>query len=250
MVIVAGVESYPILVERLSEDIFGLGLKLAASDVDDAFLALEGSAAFVLAGAAAALDHGTAAVFEGDLERLRSFEELFGVVRCRALDFDRAAVIHAQSPLDDVEVMGAPVGHLSPGVIPEKAEQVVDAVLVVGPQRGRAEPHIVIEFRRGLAVRNVGRIALLFPVYAGETDFDRLDLAEAARADVFAGLQELGGGPLLASGLQDAFAAAHGLHERLAFSDEKRERLLAIHVLAGFAGVNGGERVPVVGRAD
>ena len=47
------------------------------------------------------------------------------------LDRDRAAVVHAQAPLGDVEVMGAEVGHLAAGVVPEEAEVVVDPLLVV-----------------------------------------------------------------------------------------------------------------------
>lgn len=54
----------------------------------------------------------------------------------------------------------------------------------------------------------------------------------------------------LAAGLQDDVVAPSRLHHLAAFGDEEAERLLAVDVLAGLAGVDGDQGVPVIGDGD
>ena len=71
---------------------------------------------------------------------------------------NRAAVVHVEGPLGDVEVVGAEVRHLAAGVVPEEAEVVVNAQLVVRTLRSGAEPEVVVEFGgRGGIRRPAGR---------------------------------------------------------------------------------------------
>ena len=62
---------------------------------------------------------------------------LYGSSAFEHLDGDRAAAVHVQGPLGDVEVVGAPVGHLAAGVLVPPAELVV-AVGLAGPPCGTA----------------------------------------------------------------------------------------------------------------
>ena len=56
-----------------------------------------------------------------------------------AVTTDRSAVVHAEAPLGDVVVMGAPVGHLAAGVFVPPAELVMAAFLdVIDAASGRA----------------------------------------------------------------------------------------------------------------
>src|SRR6266404_2773151 len=159
--------------------------------MDDAFFALESRAAFEVARAAAALNDRAGDVCKTDIKLLRSFIEVLFIVNRRARYLYRTAVIHAERPLSYVEVMRSPVGHLAARVIPEEAEKIVHTVLVVRAQRCRAQPHIVIEFRRWLAVRHAGRLAFLLPVDTRKANFDGFDFSDAAGENVFAGLEEL-----------------------------------------------------------
>ena len=119
------------------------------------------------------------------------------------------------------------------------------AELVVGHPRSGPEPHVPVETRRGLGVR--------FPARGrGATDahLHVADLADAAAANQGDGLLELAAGALLAAGLKDARIAPDHLDELLGLLDGEGQRLLAVDVLPGPAGVHAGERVPVVGGRD
>ena len=78
----------------------------------------------------------------------------------------------------------------------------------------------------------------------------RFHLADAARADQFAGRAELVVGALLRAGLHDALVLACGGDHRAAFGDGVRQRLFAVDVLARLARAHGLQGVPMVGRAD
>src|SRR5207249_5019018 len=99
----------------------------------------------------------------------------------------------------------APVGHLAAGIIPEKAEVVMDTMFVIGPGRSRAKPHIVVKLSGRLAV---GHERIRGPVHSHQTDQDALDSSDATVADVFRRLEELGFGTLLAAALDDAIGFA------------------------------------------
>src|SRR5262249_39984652 len=108
---------------------------------------------------------------------------------------DGAGLVHAEAPLGDVVVVGAPVGHLAPGGFIPPAELVVAAreVLVALLQldvidHGRlAEPEVPLQFlgRIDLGDDRRGRVA-------ADAGLDRLDLADAAVAHQLAGHAEAG----------------------------------------------------------
>jgi len=54
----------------------------------------------------------------------------------------------------------------------------------------------------------------------------------------------------LAADLEHAGVAAGGVDDLAAFAEGESERLLAVNVLAGAAGEDGGGGMPVIGRGD
>jgi hypothetical protein len=68
--------------------------------------------------------------------------------------------------------------------------------------------------------------------------------------DDLSGFGEVGRRPLLGAGLNDALVFASRFGNGAALADVMRERLLNVHVLAGFACENGGAGVPVIGGRD
>src|SRR6185369_17433977 len=182
---------------------------------------------------APAFDDNAVGILVSDREGGRHLEAFLRIELALADDLSWAVVIHAQCPLGDIEMVRAPVGHLAAGIIPEETEVVMDTLLVVRPGRSGSEPHVVIELRRGRAVRHGW---ILSPIHAHQADEHALDFTDATVADVFRRLEELGFGTLLAAALHDAFGLARGPHQRLAFLDEERQRLLAINILARQAG--------------
>src|SRR5207302_795846 len=117
----------------------------------------------------------------------------------------------AESPLSDIDVVRAPIGHLSARIIPEETKQVVNAVLVVPPLRGGTEPHIIIQFGGRIAVRHIGRIPLFDPVRTGQADLDGFDFADGSGADILASFAETLVRALLAARLKNPFVMAHRL---------------------------------------
>ena len=111
----------------------------------------------------------------------------------------------SKSPLGDVEVMGAPVGHAAAAVLaegPPRREMLVHAA--------RAEHRTVRPHRRGSqpAVPIQAGLQLFAGQFAGrrrtaDAHHHLLDLAELAVADQFARIAELLIRPLLAAGLED-----------------------------------------------
>ena len=77
---------------------------------------------------------------------------------------------------------------------------------------------------------------------------DRLDLADPAVADQLHGLAGGGVRPLLLAGLKDPLVLANRLDHLPPFADRVAQGLLAVHVLAGLAGMDAGQIMPVLGR--
>ena len=77
---------------------------------------------------------------------------------------------------------------------------------------------------------------------------DPLDRAEVALADVVEGLVPAPVAAALGAVLDDALVLVRGLDALAAFPDLVADRLFDVDVLAGLAGPDGDERVPVVGR--
>src|SRR5437879_386691 len=100
-----------------------------------------------------------------------------------------------------------------------------DAVDGVGYHRSRAEPGIVLEacgngHRSGIAAGGISR----------QSDFDMLDLADAAVANEFAGAIELLPRALLRADLQDLSGGCDAITHAAPFGDRQRRRLLQVAV--------------------
>ena len=107
---------------------------------------------------------------------------------------------------------------------------------IVGPA-----PPVPVE-PRGNRLR--GKIAL---VRAGivVTD-DRLDLANPSVADQFDGLPRGGVGSLHLAGLEHPLVLANRLDHHPPLADRVAQRLLAVHVLSGLAGMDAGKVMPML----
>lgn len=121
----------------------------------------------------------------------------------------------------------------------------MDAVLVGRTLRRRPQPHVVVEFGRR---RAVGHQRFLGPIHARQADAHGFDVADASGPHVLAGAAEflVPPGALLAAGLDDPVVVAGGFDHGPAFVDGQGQRLLDVDVLAGLAGVDCGEGVPVI----
>ena len=140
-----------------------------------------------------------------------------------------------------------PVGHQTARVVPEPPEVEVEAVGVERPLRGGTEPPVVVDALGRLAVGHVGHRGQ--PVHVGPR-------AHAADAPERPAVHELDGlGPVRPAALplpalhDPAVVAGGGGHD-LALVDRVGQRLLDVDVLAGGAGVDQLQAVPVVGGAD
>ena len=165
-------------------------------------------------------------------------------------ELDRTGGVHAERPLDDVEVVRAPVAVLARTVFekhaPAAAVVALHAELVVRIPRRGPEPAVVVQ---------VGGDGLLGQVLRGggesaELGADELDVAQPAVADDGRGTAKGGLGALLRAGLEHAAGATGDVHHRAALAHGERHRLLAVDVLAGLHGGDGDGGVPVVGGGD
>ena len=84
---------------------------------------------------------------------------------------------------------------------------------------------------------------------AADADPDGLHLADAAVSHQFASQAKACVAALLAAGLQDAARLLGDAHQPFAFVDRERQRLFAVHVLAGAHGGHRHQHMPVVDRA-
>ena len=131
-------------------------------------------------------------------------------------------------------------------VVPEPPPVEGEPVRVERAFGGGTEPEVVVAAGRGIAV---GRLAQAAAV-GGHPDPRLADRAQHARADdlddpviVLARVDQV-------PHLGDALVLLGRGHHGPPLGDPVRQRLLAVHVLAGLAGHDRGDRVPVVGRGD
>src|SRR5262249_33649377 len=122
-------------------------------------------------------------------------------------DGDGAGLVHPETPLRDVEVVGAEVGEPAPRILaigPPRGEMLVyptrAEARVVGPPGGRAEPAVPVQARLHRLLIQVAP-----PARLADADVDDLDLADPPAAHVLARLAELAVvlRALLAAGLED-----------------------------------------------
>ena len=113
---------------------------------------------------------------------------------------DGAGVVHVEPPLADIERMGAPPGYEAERrVVTIPGAGVGDPFRLIGTQRARAGPQIVIESVRHLVVAD-GDVGLGIKPVA--PDVNAGDFTEVAVAHDFAGPPEHLGRPLLGSVLE------------------------------------------------
>ena len=243
----AHVQVHVVLGERLLDDLGRGRLDRPAGDVDRPLLALEGAAAPGL------LPLPCSQMIFTPSRRCRRSGSTSGVSYqpslwnwAGRLDGDRARLVHAEAPLGDVEVVGAEVGHLAAGVVPEEAEEVVDALRVVrplgaGPSQSRSRARRgggVGDGGPGRSSRRGGRRGPSGACRSGRCGPARRPGGTGRRSA--AGCRSARSGSCLRAAATIAWPSAM----------VRRQRLLAVHVLARLAGVDRDQRVPVVGRGD
>ena len=148
--------------------------------------------------------------------------------------------------MDQVDDVAAEIGENAAAVIPEIPPVEREPVGIERASGGGAEPEVIIAARRAESHRRASQAAAV----GGHPDPRLADLAQHARADdlddpvvVFAGVDQV-------PHLGDAFIFFGRPHHGPAFLDAVCQRLLAVDVLAGLAGENGRNPMPVIGSRD
>lgn len=167
---------------------------------------------------------------------------------------DGAGGIGGECPLNDVEVMGTPIGDVSTGVFAVGSPCGVVVVDAAGAEDGvvwadgcGAEPLVPIEAGFG---------GFFWQVTPGggdaDADVDAEERADAALAYEVNGLAEAAVvfGALLAAGLKDDAVLADRFDGEAAFGEGERERFFAVDVFLRRGGIEDHVDVPVVGRGD
>ena len=123
-------------------------------------------------------------------------------------------------------------------------------VAVVTPQPRRPQPAVPVQSGRRIAVRD-DRAGIAaddtgkHPIHVHVQHF-----AQAAARDVIPRRNGVRRAAVLKPGLNDPLVLAGRFDHLAAFPDRQRDVLLDIHVLAGLAGPNSRQRVPLFGRGD
>ena len=140
--------------------------------------------------------------------------------------------------------MHALVSYIAVAGVPKPVPVVGEAVLAVGTHRGRTEEDIPIQAGRNWLF---GRVADRLPASEAESarHVERSDRALAEHGHRLALVPD---GAALGADLHHALVLAGRLDHLLALEYVVAGWLLHVDVLAGLAGPDGGERVPVIGR--
>ncbi len=168
-------------------------------------------------------------------------------IMARRADADGSALVGIHRPLDDIEMVGAPIGKDTAGIIAVGTPCTRMEAAVVGPVWGGAEPHVPIHpfwsrlggkraFRRGAADRHMGGNHLSKHTVTDELD-GSYELASIRRA-------------LLHSSLENTARAADFADDIPRLTDGQRQRLFAVDVLSRVGCHDAHRGMPVVGRAD
>src|SRR5262249_52125912 len=125
-----------------------------AHDVERAFRAVEDQVFVPEAVDFAARPRDDAAFLSGGevVERFLHVRRLAAVIDfvASAEARDGPGGFRVQGPTRDVEVVRAPVGHLTAGIVPEPPEVVMATEWIVGDIWRRPQPHVPVEFFRKL----------------------------------------------------------------------------------------------------
>src|SRR5262249_19077570 len=156
-------------------------------------------------------------------------------------------------PAGDVHLVHALVADVAVAEVPEPVPAVVHQVLVIRLRRGRAQPDVEVEVAwRGffgpeadIATRTLSAPAILVHQAAGDQE-----LAVFARFGQFGQRLPRPGAATLRAVLHDAVVLAGRLDCDCPLVHVVAGRLLDVDVLAGLAGPDGHQRVPVVRGGD
>lgn len=181
--------------------------------------------------------------------------ERHGVFGVSAVDFHgaHALLIEADGPGGDIDVMGAPVGEFSAGILVPPAELVMAAFFGVIDLRSLAEPLVPIEFgRRSGGFEGAADLA------AVDADGDLSDFAQESLLHHVDGAGEhaltyenAACGALLRADGKDAvgiFPAS--VADELVFFEREGQGLLAKDMFSGLEGFDGDFDMPVIDRVD
>ena len=192
------------------------------------------------------------AVHQWDIARVNQLRALHRLGVLSRDGAHRAAVVHAQPPVDDVDHVRAPVTDHAAAVLlvvaPVREVTVYTARTehgAVAAHRAGADPLVPVEARLHCLRRQVAR-------HAGRADVDggALDFADDAVAHQLAGHAEFSRGALHRAGLQNGLVLLHRLHHLDRLVDVVGERFLAVNILAGVHRGDGLDGMPLVGRGD
>ena len=153
---------------------------------------------------------------------------------------------HAQAPLQHVQLVDPLVSDLAVTEVPRPVPVVVHVALRVGPPFPRPDPEVVVEGRRGLLIRR----CLKWGAPLEDRRPSHVHVADRTIAHLLDGLADRLGTAQLDTVLHDPAVLLGGSDQAQALVEGVRGRLLDVHVLAGLAGPDGRQRVPVVWRSD
>ena len=153
-------------------------------------------------------------------------------------------IVPAENVAEVVNVVDSPVGHLAVAPVPLPMPVVVELLSHHGCHRSRAGPEIVVDVARN-RLRRSDFADRLSSAKLGAVD--PLDLAVLARLDIGGGFLHCGARAMLRAGLHNAFVLAGGIDHLAALGDRVADRLFHVYILAGLAGIDGHERMPVIG---
>ncbi len=195
-------------------------------------------------------------------------EEVRRVRLVRADDLHWTGLVQVETPLGDVQVVGAPVAVVPRAQVVVKApEHRIELVhparrklVRIRTPRRRPEPHVPVAVRVRRAFRRrvfghveeahrVGRTAQLLPADA-VVRVHVHDIADEAVAHDHAGGAEVAPAALHGAGLEDAPVLLLGGDDLLRLVDREGEGLFAVDVLAVLHRLHAHVGVPVVGRGD
>ena len=190
-----------------------------------------------------------------DLDPVR-VEQTHAVLRLlpvgRGNDFVRSALVHAEAPLRDVEMVRAPIGHAAAAVFAVVApigKMLVNAARaqfgIVSAFGRRAEPHVPVQAGFVRLSRQITR-----DCRTTDGDLHHPNPADDTVAHEFARGAKFPRGPLHGAGLEHDVVLAHRLHHGLRFVNRLAKRFFAVDVFLRVGGCNRNKRVPMVGRRD
>ena len=151
-----------------------------------------------------------------------------------------------QRPAGDVQAMDAVVAQIAGPVIEEPPPGTVKTAWIEGPQGSGAKPAVVVDTRRRRSVRRIADRALAGALpRLGKMHFAQMPCGDPGHRFALQ-LSAASLGPQL----DDTLILAGRRDHRAPFQDVVAVGFLDVHILAGLAGVDRGQGVPMIRRSD